>query len=141
MDLTIDYPRSPRALLLGLPMLPRAIDKARALLAGSIGKYVYGDKSPFDMALLDFLGISPAEFLEGVRVSPDDDAMAAWLRPRARDLSPAAIEAFAAVFVNDGDDDADRARFAERRAKLPSHVQPRVTGWVDLLDVEEGRIA
>ena len=141
MDLTREYPRSPRDLLLGVPMLPRTIDKARAALAGTLGEYVYGEKSSFDMALLDFLGLSPERFLDGVRSSPDDRAMVEWLRANAKPRSPQEANDFATVFLNDGDDDADRARFAERRAKLPANVQPKVTGWVDLLDVDEGRIA
>ena len=140
MDLTKTYPRSPNDRLLGLPMLPRTIDKARATLEGTLGEYVYGTKSSFDMALLDFLGLSPERFLDGIRQSADDDAMAAWLRSNARQATPAEVEAFARVFLNDGDDDADRARFAERRASLPADVRSRVKGWVDLLDVAEGRI-
>ena len=140
MDLTKGYPRSPRDRLIGLPMLPRTIDKARAKLEGTIGEYVFGEKSSFDMALLEFLNVTPEQFLDGVRVSPDDAAMVRWLEANARKATPAEAEAFATVFVNDGDDDADRARFVERRAQLPAQVQPRVTGWVDLLDVQEGRI-
>lgn len=141
MDLTQSYPRSPRAKLMGLPMLPRTIDKARALIAGTIGEYVYGEKSSFDMALLDFLGVTPAAFLEGVRASKDDAGVEAWIRANARPIAPAEAEAFDRVFTNDGDDDEDRARFQVRRQRLAAHVQPKVTGWVDLLDVAEGRIA
>src|ERR1700686_2430466 len=133
MDLTRDYPRSPRQTLLGLPMLPRTIDKARAVLSSTLGEYVFGEKSSFDMALLEFLGLSPAQFLEGVRESPDDAAMTHWLDAHARKFTPAEADGFARVFLNDGDDDADRARFQERRAKLPANVQDRVKGWVDLL--------
>ena len=141
MDLTNDYPRSPRETLLGLPMLPRTIDKARAALASTLGEYVFGEKSSFDMALLAFLKLTPEQFLEGVRESPDDAAMAHWLENHARKFTPAEAAAFARDFLNDGDDDADRARFRERVAKLPANVQDRVKGWVDLLDVAEGRIA
>src|SRR5690242_11990496 len=130
MDLTKDYPRSPRAQLIGLPMLPRTIDKARASLAGTLGEYVFGEKSSFDMALLDFLALTPDRFRDGVKASADDDAMVRWLQQNARAFTPAEAEAFATMFVNDGDDDADRARFAERRAKLPENVRPKVTGWV-----------
>jgi hypothetical protein len=140
MDLTKQPPRSPNDVLLGIPMLPRTIDKARASVAGTLGEYVYGEKSSFDMALLDFLGLSPEQFLEGVRSSPDDAGMVHWLGSHARQVTPGEIEDFARTFLNDGDDDADRARFAERRAKLPAGVQSRVKGWVDLLDVAEGRI-
>jgi len=122
-------------------MLPRTIDKARAMIAGTLGEYVYGKKSTFDTALLDFLALAPEAFLEGVRASADDAAMESWLRANAKPFTAADAERFAREFLNDGDDDADRARFAERRSRLPAHVQPRVTGWVDLLDVAEGRIA
>ena len=140
MDLTQELPRAVNDRLIGIPMLPRTIDKARARLAGTIGEYVYGDKSSFDRALLAFLGLSEEQFLEGVRVSPDDDAMVTWLRSHARTLDPAAIDAFAVEFLNDGDDDADRARFRERVRELPESVQPKVRGWADLLDAREGRI-
>ncbi|HKW44927.1 MAG TPA: DUF5069 domain-containing protein [Candidatus Eremiobacteraceae bacterium] len=141
MDLTKEFPRSPRATLMDIPMLPRTIDKARAVVSSSAGEYVFGEKSSFDMAMLDFLGLTPAAFLEGVRESPDDAAMLGWLDAHARKTTPAERAEFASVFLNDGDDDADRARFRERRAKLPAGVRGRVTGWVDLLDVDEGRIA
>lgn len=141
MDLTKSFPRSPRATLLGLPMLPRTIDKARASIAGTLGEYVFGEKSSFDMALFDFLAVKPDAFREGVRGAADDAAVETWIRANARKFTPEEAEVFARVFTNDGDDDEDRARFQVRRSKLPAHVQPRVTGWVDLLDVAEGRIA
>ncbi|HEY7993462.1 MAG TPA: DUF5069 domain-containing protein [Candidatus Eremiobacteraceae bacterium] len=141
MDLTKSFPRSPRATLMGLPMLPRTIDKARASIDGTLGEYVFGEKSSFDMALLDFLAVKPDVFREGVRASVDDAAVESWVKANARTFTPDEAAVFARVFTNDGDDDADRARFQERRAKLPAHVQPRVTGWVDLLDVAEDRIA
>lgn len=140
MDLTKQAPRSPNDRLLGIPMLPRTIDKARAALTGTLGEYFYGEKSGFDMALLNFLNLTPDQFLDGVRSSPDDESMARWLGTHALPLTPAEIDDFARTFLNDGDDDADRARFAERRAKLPAGVQARVKGWADLLDVAEGRI-
>ena len=140
MDLTKEFPRSPHERLLGIPGLPRAIDKARAALAGKLGAYNFGDKSSIDRELLGFLGLSPDEFLAGIRTSPDDAAMARWLKEHVRTPSPTEIDEFARTFANDGDDDADRARFAERRAKLPAAIQPRVKGWIDLLDIDEGRI-
>ena len=141
MDLTKEYPRSPRATLMGLPMLPRTIDKARAKLAGTIGEYVFGRKSTFDAALLDFLGVTDEAFLEGVRQSPDDAAMERWVKANARAFTAKEAEVFARDFTNDGDDEADRARFQERRSRLAAYIQPQVKGWVDLLDVAEGRIA
>ncbi|MDQ2817269.1 MAG: DUF5069 domain-containing protein [Candidatus Eremiobacteraeota bacterium] len=141
MDLTKEYPRSPNDRLMGIPMLPRTIDKARAALAAKLGEYVYGNKSEFDKTLLEFLGLSQDEFLQGVRDSADDAAMTRWLQTHGRKTTPAEADDFARTFLNDGDDEADRARFAARRAALPAPVQPRVKGWADLLDVVEGRIS
>jgi len=122
-------------------MLPRTIDKARAVLSDTLGEYVFGEKSSFDVAVLHYLGLTPAEFLEGVRESPDDETVSRWLAIHARKATPEDAEAFATDFLNDGDDDADRARFRDRVAKLPANVRDRVKGWADLLDVAEGRIA
>jgi uncharacterized protein DUF5069 len=140
MDLTTGIPRSPKDTLGGIAMLPRTIDKARAALAGTLGEYVYGLKSGFDTTLLEFLGVSEAEFLDAVRKSPDDAAVLAWVQTHGRKHSPAEIAHFTTTFLNDGDDDEDRARFAARKAKLAPDVQPKVKGWADLLDVAEGRI-
>jgi Domain of unknown function (DUF5069) len=141
MDLTTGIPRSPNDLLGGIAMLPRTIDKARAAIAGTIGEYIYGDKSGFDKTLLEFLGVSEADFLDAVRKSPDDAAVLAWVQTHGRKHSPAEIADFTAKFLNDGDDDEDRARFAVRRAELPAHVQPKVKSWADILDAREGRIS
>jgi hypothetical protein len=126
---------------LGIPMLSRTIDKARAVLSDTAGEYVFGEKSSFDMAVLDYLSLTPGKFLEGVRESPDDAAMVRWLEANARKTTPAEAAQFTQVFLNDGDDDEDRARFQTRLAKLPAQVQGRVKGWADLLDVAEGRMA
>jgi hypothetical protein len=140
MDLTKGPPRSPNARLGGMAMLPRMIDKARAALAGTIGEYVYGEKSEFDMTLLEFLGVSAPEFLEAMRKSPDDAAVLEWVQAHGRKHSSAEIADFTAMFLNDGDDDADRARFAERKAKLAPEIRAKVRGWADLLDAAEGRL-
>src|ERR1700677_1754597 len=39
MDLSVEYPRSPRERLAGLDLLARTIDLARAQLAGTLGDY------------------------------------------------------------------------------------------------------
>src|SRR5580704_14946755 len=140
MDLTKGPPRSPNERLGGMAMLPRTIDKARAALVGTIGEYVYGEKSGFDTTLLEFLGVSAAAFLDAVRNAPDDAAVLAWVQTHGHRHSPAEIAAFTANFLNDGDDDDDRARFAERKAKLAPDIRSKVRGWADLLDAAEGRL-
>ena len=76
LDLRARPPRHPRERLGGLVMLPRTIDKARALLAGGEpGRYVI---SPgISSYVLDKLGVTEAAFVAVVAASRDDAEVAA----------------------------------------------------------------
>lgn len=56
LDLTKQFPRSPRELLAGYVIAGRAVDKCRAVLAGTGGEYHSG--CPVDAMFLDFAGIA-----------------------------------------------------------------------------------
>ena len=57
IDLTQRPPRSPRVRLGGYAILPRLLDKGRAVLAGKQGEYKFA--CPLDMQFLDFVGVDP----------------------------------------------------------------------------------
>ena len=59
MDLTQLIPRSPKNKLVGIVMIPRMLDKARAYNSKSLGEYIY--PCPLDQIILDFLGIDHEE--------------------------------------------------------------------------------
>lgn len=82
-DLTKRPPRSPFDELDGIKLLPRAIDKARAHLAGTLGDYIYCD-CKVNAQLFETLGVTEDDFLEAVRTSPTDDDVATWLHERVR---------------------------------------------------------
>ena len=83
LDLTQHPPRGPRVQLDGLDMMPRTIDKMRALLpGGNIGLYKIAGTS---QRLLDLLQIDEDELQSVVAAAKNDDDVAAWLRIR---LSP-----------------------------------------------------
>jgi len=139
IDLTISYPRGPRERLAGVSMLARTIDKARAQLAGTLGDYVYD--CPMDRQLFSTLGISGDEFLEVVSRSPDDIAVAAWLRGRGAIPEGEALEEHNDAIERWGPKTEEgRARF-ERQRDLIAPGRPDITTWTDLLDAEEGRLA
>jgi hypothetical protein len=80
LDLTVRPPRSPHVQLDGLDMMPRTIDKMRALLpGGNIGQYKIDGSSK---RLLDFLGIRKDELQEAVAAASSEDDVAAWLRAK-----------------------------------------------------------
>ncbi|MBC5815503.1 MAG: DUF5069 domain-containing protein [Candidatus Eremiobacteraeota bacterium] len=110
-DLTSQAPRSPFDQLDGIMLAPRAIDKARAHLAGTLGEYVYCG-CPVNQMLFDTIGTSEDDFLEAVRTSPTDADVATWIAERVRP-DPAKVAA-----MND-------------RVRADSHIKD--------LDKEEGR--
>ena len=110
-DLTSQAPRSAFDQLDGIMLAPRAIDKARAHLAGTLGEYLYCG-CPVNKILFDTIGTTEDDFLEAVRTSPTDRDVATWLHERVR---------------------PDPAKVAEmnERVQLDSHIKD--------LDKEEGR--
>lgn len=76
-DLTQRAPRSAKIRLGGYAMLPRILDKARALLAGKVGDYVYGN--PMDQFFFEFTGITQEQLLERVKGGAGDWAVLLWV--------------------------------------------------------------
>ncbi len=83
LDLTKQAPRSPLEELDGIMLAPRAIDKARAYSAGTLGEYVYCD-CPVNQMLFATIGTTEDDFLEAVRTSPTDADVATWIHERVR---------------------------------------------------------
>jgi hypothetical protein len=78
IDLTKRPPRGPREQLDGLCMLPRTIDKMRALLpGGDIGQYKIPGVS---QRVLDGLGVKAEDLQKAVAGAASEQEVAAWLR-------------------------------------------------------------
>jgi hypothetical protein len=90
-DLRAGPPRRWNDTLDGVPWLPRLIDKARAVDAGTLGTYLYG-QSPTDHSLLRALGLNHRRFLELVGSCADDAAVLAALAARDPQAIPRARE-------------------------------------------------
>jgi hypothetical protein len=135
MDLRQDVPRSPYALLAGRAWLPRAIDKAHAKAAGTLGDYLF--PGPFDVEFLAFLGLTVETFTEAVAAAGDDAAVIAWVDQVAY-RSPEAWDAWRLWMWGQGPDPANGgAVFAKRLAEVaPGRTDIRT--WCHLLAVEEG---
>jgi len=80
-DLTIHPPRSPRVRLGGYTILPRLLDKARAIIAGTAGEYKYNN--PNDGHFFRFTGISPEALMEQVRTGTGDWDTLLWANENA----------------------------------------------------------
>ena len=137
MDLSIVYPRSPKVKMSGLLQLARMIDKARAYSENKMSDYIY--PCPLDKIILNFLRIDSDAFTIKA-VDCGDDEISAWSQEILKDKNAAEID-----FINDQilerrPDSEDRLKyFREIRNKIDP-TREDINTWVDLIDLEEGRI-
>ncbi len=80
-NLTTRPPRSPRVRLGGYTILPRLLDKARAVVAGTAGEYKYNN--PNDGHFFRFTGITPEALMEQVKTGAGDWNMLLWVNANA----------------------------------------------------------
>jgi hypothetical protein len=81
LDLTKEYPRSPRETLAGYVIAARVLDKCRAAIAGTLGEYHFD--CPLDRYFFSFAGIKAESFRSFVATGTDDDRVADWILERA----------------------------------------------------------
>ena len=139
MDLTKNFPRSPRDKMAGVVMLPRTTDKARAFNAGTLGEYHYD--CPLDEEVFNFLGIDQAEYAQKAQ-ELSDSQLEQWIHNAfVSKKTSAEIDRFNAEFLADAP--APGSDSEQRFMKLRNKIDPSRTDivtWVELLDLEEGRI-
>lgn len=140
LDLTTDFPRSPRETVGGYVVAGRTLDKCRAVLAGTNGEYHFG--CPLDDFFFSFTEISVDAFKEFVATGADDAQVADWIKENARERSQEEI----VQWNND-------LRY-KRISEMPIELQVFLEGyipeclpadrvvyyWFDVYDIEEGRI-
>ncbi|MDA0812588.1 MAG: DUF5069 domain-containing protein [Verrucomicrobia bacterium] len=140
LDLTTQFPRSPREVLAGYVVAARMLDKCRAVVAGTNGEYHFD--CPLDNMFLSFVEISADAFRVFVATGADDAAIADWILLNARSRSPQER-------VQWNNDMRDK-RISEMPIELqqflegyiPQNIPPGkiVRVWFDVYDIEEGRI-
>ncbi|MEM1223513.1 MAG: DUF5069 domain-containing protein [Verrucomicrobiota bacterium] len=140
LDLTKDYPRSPRATLAGYIIAARTLDKCRAMLTGTQGEYHFD--CPLDNLFFDFAGIQADDFKAFVATGADDSAVAKWIQANAKEHTQEAL----VQWNND-------LRY-KRISEMPVNLQVFLEGyilenipegkviyyWFDVYDIEEQRI-
>jgi hypothetical protein len=137
LDLTKEFPSSPKEVTGGYVHLSRMRDKARAKAAGTLGEYHY--PCPLDKALLAFLNITPEAFIDAAEKKNNNDLLH-WVKEHAAPKSPEEIKKWNALFLSGKPDSPDKlAYFIDLRNKV-NPKRTDVETWVDLLDLEEGRL-
>ncbi|MFI5304145.1 MAG: DUF5069 domain-containing protein [Nitrospiria bacterium] len=137
LDLTKEFPASPKLVYGGYVHLARMRDKARAKAAGTLGEYHY--PCPLDKGLLGFLGIAPEAFIDAAQRKNDDELLV-WVKQNVKPESSEEIKQWSDQFLTRKPDSPETlAYFLETRNRL-NPKRTDVETWVDLLDLEEGRL-
>ncbi len=135
-DLTQRPPRSPRVRLGGYVILPRMLDKGRALLNGKIGEYKFA--CSLDQQFLTFAGIDPEGLKAQLALGKSDSEILDWINANATNKRlPYEIAAWSRYQDERGADSLDkRAFFAEYLGGL-SKTRTDILSWFDVLDLDD----
>ena len=135
-DLTQHPPRSPRVRLGGYVILPRILDKCRAVLAGTQGEYCYD--CPTDQQWLGFAGIDPEALKQQVAAGQGDGEILAWITGNSSTQpTPAQIAAWSAWQEQRAPADVDSREFFQEEHKRVAPQREDLVSWFDLLDLDD----
>lgn len=136
-DLTQHPPRSARVRLGGYAILPRALDKCRAELAGKSGGYHYA--CPLDQRFFQFAGIDADQLKAEVAKGLSDSEILAWIQANStRKAGPWEIDQWTAYVDQYGPaDNGTREYFNGLVASGGGTEREDIRGFFDLLDVDD----
>jgi hypothetical protein len=136
-DLTQRPPRSPRVRLGGYVILPRILDKCRALLAGKNGEYEFD--CGMDRHFLKFAGIDAAALKAEIATGKGDGEILAWVEEHAANKrTPWEIAAWGEYHQQRGpDSDTETITFFAGMVGKLSATREDIRTWFDVLDLDD----
>lgn len=139
-DLNTGFPRSPRDLMGGFVVAARALDKCRAVLAGTNGEYHFD--CPLDRTFFDFAGVDSNAFRDFVATGADDAKVDAWIKENThvKDATDVAVWNNKMRYMRPCDMAPELQLFLE--TYIPENAAGRpVYVWFDVYDIEEKRLS
>ena len=120
----------------GYVILPRILDKGRAILAGKNGEYKYA--CPLDARFLEFAGIDPEALKAQLAASKSDSEILDWIIANSTTKpSPAEIAAWSVMQEQRVPSDPDsRTYFNDLHASVAPN-RADIATWFDLLDLDD----
>lgn len=137
MDLSRAYPRSPKQKMAGLVQLGRMIDKGRAYKEKKLADYIY--PCPLDKIILNFLRVEADTFAK-MTVEKKDEEISHWAEELTKSKSSSEIDFINEQILERKPDSEDRLKYFQEIRDRIDPSRSDVTTWVDLLDLEEGRL-
>lgn len=138
LDLRKQFPRSPHDDLGGYVLLPRIIDKCRALLADTHGEYKYD--CPLDRQFFDFTSLDADEFKAQVAAGRSDEELLAFVQKKGDPHTESEILCWSFEQRQRGPLLADQKSYFEQLRKKYAPKHPWLSAWFNILDAEEGRL-
>lgn len=135
-NLTRHPPRSPRTRLGGFVHLPRLIDKARAVIAGTNGDFHYN--CPMDQRFWAYTGINSDAFFAEVKAGKSDSELLAYVSVNSQPKrQPSEIASWSTWFEQLTPTPPDtRAFFNDVHRKNAAHRDDIAT-WFDWLELDD----
>lgn len=135
-DLTQRPPRSPRVRLGGYAILPRMLDKGRALIVGKEGEYDYA--CPTDQRFLNFVGIDPEALKKQLATGQGDSEILAWIEKNAKiKRTDSEIAAWSVHCERRAPSDTDSRDFFQGIHAKVAPKREDITTWFELLDLDD----
>ena len=138
MDLSRTFPRSPKQKMAGLVHLCRMIDKGRAFKQKKLAKYIY--PCPLDKIILNFLRIE-ADIFANMTIKKKDEEISNWAKELIKSKSPKELDLINEQILQRKPDTSDRLNYFNEIRNTIDPSRSDITTWVDLLDLEEGRLS
>ncbi|NIQ00735.1 MAG: DUF5069 domain-containing protein [Nitrospinaceae bacterium] len=137
MNLTKEFPRSPRERMAGLAHIPRMIDKARAAGSNQLGEYIF--PCPLDNILLEFLGVKPEVFQQKA-CDESEELFTDWIGDRCQNRTLKEKEEINAEILNNAPNTPEKREAYQKILSRVDASRKDITTWVELIDLEEGRL-
>lgn len=135
-DLTQRPPRSPRVQLGGYAILPRMLDKGRAVLAGKNGDYKFA--CPLDQRFLEFAGVDPEALKKELAAGKGDGEILDWINANASNKrTDVEILAWSRYQSERTPADLESRQFFNELHSKTAPKREDVSSWFDLLDLDD----
>lgn len=136
LDLTKRPPRSPRVRLGGYAILPRMLDKGRAVIAGTQGDYKFA--CPLDQEFLNFAGVNPDTLREQLAAGKGDGEILEWIKANSRHArTEPEILAWSCFQDHRGPGNVESRDYFHGLHKQVAPQRTDITSWFELLDVDD----
>lgn len=137
-DLRNSYPRSPNELLGGFVLLPRIIDKCRAVINGTNGEYNFN--CPLDRRFFDAFDVDAEGLKAQVAAGKTDSEILDWVNANRSPKTETEIMAWNYQERTRRPETPEMMAYYEKLRLEVAPDKPTLETWFQVLDADEKRV-